>query len=414
MELLRFLTSGSVDDGKSTLIGRMLFDSRSLLQDQIEAVEKSSLKKGDDFFNLALLTDGLKAEREQGITIDVAYKYFSTPKRKFIIADTPGHIQYTRNMVTGASTANLMIILVDARAGIIEQTRRHSIIASLMAIPHLVVCVNKMDLVNWSQETFETICEDFRKFSAKLNIRDISFIPVSALKGDNVVNKSENLPWYEGRSLLHHLEEVYIESDINLQSPRFPVQYVIRPESQEHPDYRAYAGSIASGIFRKGQKVMVLPAGFETEIEGIDVYNGEIDEAFAPMSVAIRLKDNLDISRGDFLVDAGAAPETTQDITANICWMSSSKLKAGATFLLQQNSRRVKVRISEIVYKTDISTLEDISGVEELAMNDIGLVKIRAASAVIADDYRKNRFTGGFILIDEGTNLTSGAGFMRF
>ncbi len=413
MELLRFLTAGSVDDGKSTLIGRLLYDSRSLLRDQLEAIEKSSRKKGDDFLNLALATDGLKAEREQGITIDVAYKYFSTPKRKFIIADTPGHIQYTRNMVTGASTANLMVVLVDARNGVTEQTRRHSIIASLLAIPHLVVCINKMDLVGFSQERFEQIKEEFLQFSGKLNIKDITFIPISALQGDNVVNLSDNMPWYEGRSLLHYLEEVYIESDRNLQNPRFPVQYVIRPETAEYPDYRAYAGMVASGIFKQGDAILVLPAGFTTTITSIDFYGKQLPEAFAPQSVAIRLSDNLDIARGDVFVDAVNPPRIGQDILANVCWMSSDELRPGTVLILQQNTRRVKAKITEIVYKIEINTLDEIVGVGALKMNDIALVKIRTAAPVLLDDYKFNRATGSFILIDENTNLTAAAGVIR-
>lgn len=411
MEILRFITAGSVDDGKSTLIGRLLYDSKSILKDQLEAIERTSLKDGGEL-NLALLTDGLKAEREQGITIDVAYKYFTTPKRKFIIADAPGHIQYTRNMITGASTANLSIILVDARKGVIEQTYRHSYISSLVRIPHLVVCINKMDLVDYSEEVFNTIKSDFNSFAAKLDIQDITFIPISALKGDNVVNVSDKMPWYEGRSLLHHLEEVFIESDQNLQDTRFPVQYVIRPQIDEYRDFRGYAGQIAGGIFKVGDEITVLPSGFQSKITKIHTYDGEIEEAFSPMSVALLLEDEIDISRGNLIAKSDNLPDVSQDISATICWMDTNTLTEGKKFLLRHTTNSVKAIVKNIVHKIDINTFENMEDDKNLKLNDIAKVNIRTSSPLLFDEYRKNRLTGSFILVDESTNLTAGAGII--
>ncbi|ALO27960.1 sulfate adenylyltransferase subunit 1 [Leptospira borgpetersenii] len=411
MDLLRFITAGSVDDGKSTLIGRLLYDSKSIFEDQLEAIEKTA-RGNNGQINLALLTDGLKAEREQGITIDVAYKYFSTPKRKFIIADAPGHVQYTRNMVTGASNSNLAIILIDARKGVIEQTYRHSYIASMLRIPHLVVCVNKMDLVEFSQARYEEIKAEYLNFASRLDIKDIEFIPISALNGDNVVDKSENLSWYEGRTLLSHLEEVYIESDENIEDARFPVQYVIRPLSDEHHDYRGYAGQVRSGIFRKGDSITVLPSGFTSTIEAIDTYNLEVEEAFPPMSVTIRLKDEIDISRGDMIVQSANLPVVSQDLEANICWMDSKVLLSGNKYLLRQTTNAVKAIVKEIEFKIVPDTHEKQDASKGLTLNEIGKIKIRTAKPVSFDEYRTNRSTGSFILVDEGTNSTVGAGMI--
>ncbi|EMK11636.1 MULTISPECIES: sulfate adenylyltransferase subunit 1 [Leptospira] len=411
MDLLRFITAGSVDDGKSTLIGRLLYDSKSIFEDQLEAIEKTA-RGNNGQINLALLTDGLKAEREQGITIDVAYKYFSTPKRKFIIADAPGHVQYTRNMVTGASNSNLAIILIDARKGVIEQTYRHSYIASMLRIPHLVVCVNKMDLVEFSQARYEEIKAEYLNFASRLDIKDIEFIPISALNGDNVVDKSENLSWYEGRTLLSHLEEVYIESDENIEDARFPVQYVIRPLSDEHHDYRGYAGQVRSGIFRKGDSITVLPSGFTSTIEAIDTYNLEVEEAFPPMSVTIRLKDEIDISRGDMIVQSANLPVVSQDLEANICWMDSKVLLSGNKYLLRQTTNAVKAIVKEIEFKIAPDTHEKQDASKGLTLNEIGKIKIRTAKPVCFDEYRTNRSTGSFILVDEGTNSTVGAGMI--
>lgn len=376
MDLLRFITAGSVDDGKSTLIGRLLYDSKSIFEDQLEAIEKNA-RGNNGQINLALLTDGLKAEREQGITIDVAYKYFSTPKRKFIIADAPGHVQYTRNMVTGASNSNLAIILIDARKGVIEQTYRHSYITSMLRIPHLVVCVNKMDLVEFSQTRYEEIKADYLNFASRLDIKDIEFIPISALNGDNVVDKSENLSWYDGRTLLNHLEEVYIESDENIEDARFPVQYVIRPLSDEHHDYRGYAGQVRSGIFRKGDSITVLPSGFTSTIESIDTYDGEVKEAFPPMSVTIRLKDEIDISRGDMIVLSEGLPIVSQDLEANICWMDSKALLSGNKYILRQTTNAVKAIVKEIEFKIAPDTHEKLDASKGLTLNEIGKIKIR-------------------------------------
>ncbi len=411
MELLRLLTCGSVDDGKSTLIGRMLFDSEAVQVDLLEAIQKSSRRNGDERLNLALLTDGLKAEREQGITIDVAYKYFNTDKRKFIIADTPGHVQYTRNMVTGASTANLAILLVDARKGIIEQTRRHSYITSLLGIPHVVLCVNKMDLVGYDQQTFEKIRDGFKALTAQLGIRDSRVIPVSALEGENVVKRSPNMSYYDGPTLLEHLETVELEHDENLEDPRFPVQTVIRPQTPEHPDYRAFAGRVASGTFRKGDTVRVLPAGTETKIKSIDVFQGELEAAFAPMAVSLRLEDEVDASRGTMIVPADNAPFAGKELRAKLCWMTDEPLRPRGKFLLQHTTHRVRAIVQAVNNRMDIERLET-ENADELTLNDIGEVELKVAAPIFYDDYRKNRRTGSFILIDEGTNSTVAAGML--
>jgi sulfate adenylyltransferase subunit 1 len=409
MELLRFTTAGSVDDGKSTLIGRLLYDSKSIFEDQLEAVQRTSERRGEEHVNLALLTDGLRAEREQGITIDVAYRYFSTPKRKFIIADTPGHIQYTRNMVTGASTANLAIILVDARHGIVDQTRRHSLIASLLGIPHLAVCINKMDLVDWDESKYESIKEDFKAFASKLDVKDINFIPISALIGDNVVNKSTNMPWYEGTTLLYHLENIHITSDHNQVDGRFPVQYVVRPYDDAHHDYRGYAGRIAGGIFRKGEQVKVLPSGFTSTIQKIEMNNVEIDEAYTPMSCTILLSDDIDISRGDMLVRENNVPKQSQDIDAMICWMGEKPLTINGKYALKHTTKDVRCVIKDVIYKMDINSLSRMPDEKEIGMNDIGRITLRTTAPILYDTYKRNRITGSFILIDEVTNVTVGA-----
>ncbi len=409
MELLRFTTAGSVDDGKSTLIGRLLYDSKSIFEDQMEAVKSSSEKRGDENVNLALLTDGLKSEREQGITIDVAYRYFSTPKRKFIIADTPGHIQYTRNMVTGASTANLAIILIDARKGVIEQTKRHSLIASLLGIPHVVICVNKMDLVNYDEKVYEDIKTAYKSFSAKLSVKDVNFIPISALLGDNVVEKSEKMDWYEGSTLLYHLENVHIGNDNNLRDGRFPVQTIIRPHSDKYHDFRGYAGRVAGGIFRKGQEVMALPSGFTTKIKSVELYGEEIVEAFPPMSVTLTLEDEIDISRGDMIVRANNIPEKSQDIECFVAWMDDTPLKLNGKYALKHTTKDVKCIVKGISYKMDINNLSRITENVEIGLNDIGKIKLRTTKPLFFDTYRKNRLTGSFIMIDEATNITVGA-----
>jgi len=414
MDLLRFTTAGSVDDGKSTLIGRLLYDSKAIFEDQLEAVEKSSKQRGDENVNLALLTDGLRSEREQGITIDVAYRYFATPKRKFIIADTPGHIQYTRNMVTGASTANLAILLVDARKGVIEQTCRHSFIANLLRIQHLVVCVNKMDLVEWSEDVFNNIVEDFKSFASRLdNIVEVTFIPASALLGDNIVDKSENMPWYQGPTLLYHLETVYIGADENHIDARFPVQWVIRPHSDKWHDFRGFAGRVAGGVFKLGDEVKVLPSGFESKIKAIHTMDGEIDEAFAPMSVAITLADEIDISRGDMLVKPNNPPAPRQDIEAMICWFSADKKLAGrGKFVLRHTEKEVKAIVTEVKYKVNINTLHKIEDDLVFSLNDIGRISLRTSAPLIADSYKRNRISGSFVLIDEQTNETVAAGMI--
>lgn len=410
MELLRFTTAGSVDDGKSTLIGRLLYDSKSIFEDQFEAVRKSSERKGLQHVDLSLLTDGLRSEREQGITIDVAYRYFATPKRKFIIADTPGHIQYTRNMVTGASTANLALILVDARHGVIEQTSRHSYIASLLQIPHVIVCVNKMDLVDYSEDVFNKVVEQYHQFASKLDINDIRYIPMSALNGDNVVNRSENMPWYEGASLLNTLETIHISSDYNHEDVRFPIQTVIRPHATEYHDYRGYAGRIAGGILRTGDEVTVLPSGLSSKIKSIDTFEGTITEAFVPMSVSVTLEDDIDISRGDMIVKSTSLPELSQDLDVMLCWMRATGPRPGAKYYLKHTSREVMAMIKEITYKLDINTMEKAEGDVVVKMNDMVRVRIKTTQPLMIDEYRKNRITGSLILIDEATNETVAAG----
>lgn len=412
MDLLRFTTAGSVDDGKSTLIGRLLYDSKSIFEDQYEAVKASSEQRGEEYVNLALLTDGLRAEREQGITIDVAYRYFATPKRKFIIADTPGHIQYTRNMVTGASTANLAIVLIDARKGVIEQTMRHAFIASLLKIPHIVVCVNKMDLVEYKQEVFNSIRKDFEAFASKLESVDVSFIPISALNGDNVVDRSKNMPWYEGPTLLYQLENIHIASDNNHIDARFPVQYVIRPMSKEYHDYRGFAGRVAGGVYKKGDKVTVLPSGFTSKIKSIDLFGQPVEEAFSPMSVTMTLEDEIDISRGDMIVRENNQPEISQDVDMMVCWFNAKPLQLNGKYAIKHTSRDAKCVVKEIAYKMDINTLHRIEDDKVLRMNDIGRIKIRTTVPLFFDKYRTNRYTGSVILIDEGTNETVGAGMI--
>lgn len=411
-ELLRFTTAGSVDDGKSTLIGRLLYDSKAIFEDQLEAVKKTSEHRGLDFIDLSLFTDGLRAEREQSITIDVAYRYFSTPKRKFIISDTPGHIQYTRNMVTGASTANLALILVDARNGVVEQTCRHALIASLLKISHIVMCINKMDLVDYKQEVYEKIVEDFRTFASKLDVVDIHFIPISALAGDNVVERSENMPWYDGPTLLYLLENIHVGSDNNLIDCRFPVQYVIRPHSEEFHDYRGYAGRIAGGIFKPGDEVMVLPSGFSTKIKSIDTFDGPVQEAFAPMSVSITLEDDIDISRGDMIVRENNQPKISQDIESIFCWLNNSPLNPSAKYIIMHTSKEAKAIIKEIHYKIDINTLHRIEDDKEIKMNDIFRARLRSTKPIFYDSYGRNRNTGSIILIDEGTKETVAAGMI--
>jgi bifunctional enzyme CysN/CysC len=411
-EMLRFATAGSVDDGKSTLIGRLLLDTKQIFEDQLESVERTSRDKGFEYTNLALLTDGLRAEREQGITIDVAYRYFATPRRKFIIADTPGHVQYTRNMVTGASTADLALVLIDARKGVLEQSRRHAVIASLLQVKHLVLCVNKMDLVEYSRERFDEICAEFTEFAGKLEIDDLTFVPVSALHGDNVTEHSPNTPWYEGPSLLHHLEHVYIGSDRNLIDARFPVQYVIRPMSHEHHDYRGYAGQVASGILRPGDEVVVLPSGFATTVAGIDQYGGPIDEALPPMSVSVRLADDIDVSRGDMIARPNNMPTVTQDIDAMVCWFHDQPLREGATYAVKHTTRSAKARVRDLHYRLDVNTLHRDEDAGALGLNDLGRITLRTAVPLFVDEYRRNRTTGSFILIDEGTFETVGAGMV--
>ncbi len=409
MDLLRFITAGSVDDGKSTLIGRLLYDSKSIMIDQLEAIEKQTKNKEDGEIDLALLTDGLRAEREQGITIDVAYKYFSTPKRKFIIADAPGHIQYTRNMVTGASNADLAIILVDARNGVAEQTRRHSIIASLLNIPHVVVAINKMDLVEYSQDVYNNIVIDYATVAQSLGLKDIRYIPISALNGDNIVEKSDKYPWYEGDSLLHILETTEVQSDINLTDARFPVQYVIRPQTEELHDYRGYAGKIISGIYKKGDRVTIQPSGLESTIKAIEVGGVEVDEAFAPQSAVLHLADDVDVSRGDTIVHAGNLPQTSNELEVLLCWMDSKPLAPGNKYLLQINGRVVRSSIKEITYKLNVNTLQHEPAPEKAGLNDVIKATIKTASPVSYDSYKKLRLNGGAILIDETSCVTVGA-----
>ncbi|MCB0517448.1 MAG: sulfate adenylyltransferase subunit CysN [Lewinellaceae bacterium] len=411
-ELLRFTTAGSVDDGKSTLIGRLLYDSKSIFEDQYEAVKTASERRGEEGVNLALLTDGLKAEREQGITIDVAYRYFSTPRRKFIIADTPGHIQYTRNMVTGASTANVALVLVDARKGVVEQTRRHAIIASLLQIPHLVICINKMDLMGYDRAIYEKIKEDFEQFASKLDVHDVTFIPISALKGDNVVSRSDKMPWFEGATLLYYLENVHIGSDHNFIDARFPVQYVVRPNNDDFHDYRGYAGRVAGGVMKKGDKVMTLPSGFTSVIEKIDTMEGELEEAYPPMSVTVLLKDDIDISRGDMIVRENNQPEATQDIELMLCWFNEKPLQLRGKYAIQHTTQSARCLVQDIQYKMDVNTLHRNLEDKTVRMNDIARIKIRTTKPLFVDPYRQNRITGSVILVDEGTNETVGAGMV--
>ena len=413
MDLLRFTTAGSVDDGKSTLIGRLLHDSKSIFEDQLEAIEESSRKRGDEHVNLALLTDGLRAEREQGITIDVAYRYFATPKRKFIIADTPGHIQYTRNMVTGASTANVAIVLVDARKGIIEQTKRHSFIANLLRIQHVILAVNKMDLVDYSQEVYENIVREYESFASRLDcIIGIQAIPISALEGTNVVERSGETPWYEGPSLLYHLENVYIGGEENHIDPRFPVQWVIRPQSDQWHDFRGYAGRVAGGVFKPGDEVAVMPSGFTTRVKGIHSADGEQEEAFAPQSVCLTLEDEIDLSRGDMIAKPNNQPAVGQDIDAMVCWFSKKPLRTRGKYILRHTTRETKAIVQEVRYKVDINTLRKQEEVDSFELNEIGRIKLRSAAPLLHDPYRRNRHTGSFILIDPGSNETVGAGMI--
>ena len=413
-ELLRLATAGSVDDGKSTLIGRLLYDAKGIFEDQLESIRKTSEQRGDPETDLALLTDGLRAEREQGITIDVAYRYFATPKRKFIIADTPGHTEYTRNMVTGASSAHLALILIDARKGVIEQTRRHAFLSSMLGIPHMVVCVNKMDLIDWNQAQFERIKTDFMEFAARLNVHDITFIPVSALRGDNVVHRSENLWWYEGPPLLSHLESVYIGSDENLIDPRFPVQYVIRGQTSDNPDFRGYAGSVASGVLRPGDEVLVLPSGTISRIASISTADGEIVEAFPPMAVVITLADDVAVSRGDIFCRPNNRPTIASEIEATVCWMDErSALSAGRTYLLKHNTRTVRALVQSLQYRLEINGLHRDDSAETLQLNEVGRITFRCTEPLLVDDYTTNRATGSFIIIDPVTNGTVGAGVIR-
>jgi sulfate adenylyltransferase subunit 1 len=411
-ELLRFTTAGSVDDGKSTLIGRLLYDSKSIFEDQFDTIKATSERRGEDGVNLALLTDGLKSEREQGITIDVAYRYFATPKRKFIIADTPGHIQYTRNMVTGASTANVALILIDARHGVVEQTRRHAIIASLLQIPHLVVCINKMDLVDFDQAAYDKIQDDFETFASRLDVNDISFIPISALLGDNVVDRSENMDWYKGQTLMYYLENVHIASDHNFIDTRFPVQYVIRPYNDEFHDYRGYAGRVAGGVIRKGDKVMLLPSGFTSTVTKIDTADGELEEAFPPQSVTVLLEDDLDLSRGDMIVRENNQPEVTQDIEVMVCWFNETPLQLRGKYTLMHTTSEARCVVKDIRYKMNINTLSRDHEDRRIGINDIARVALRTTKPLFVDAYRKNRATGSIIMIDENTNETVGVGMI--
>ncbi|MGA7393443.1 MAG: GTP-binding protein [Terrimicrobiaceae bacterium] len=415
VDLLRFNTCGSVDDGKSTLIGRLLYDSKSLMEDQLEALERSADITGGGQINLANLTDGLRAEREQGITIDVAYRYFATPRRKFIIADTPGHVQYTRNMVTGASTANLSVILVDARLGVIEQSRRHACIASLLRIPHLVVAVNKMDLVDWSEERFVEIRNQFEEFLPRLDMKDVKFIPVSALHGDNVVNSSKHTPWYPGPTLLGHLEGVHIGSDWNLSDFRLPVQWVNRPNNPRDTnlhDFRGFSGQIAGGIVRIGQPVMVLPSGFSSNVKEIWTFDSPLQEAFSPQSVTLVLEHDIDVSRGDLFVDPNNLPGASSELHAKICWMHPRPLQRGKKYFLKHTTQTLQTVITSIEHRINVSTLDTEPETPELVMNDIGEVRLRTSKPLVFDAYATNRLTGSFILIEQGTNATVGAGML--
>lgn len=412
MDLLRFTTAGSVDDGKSTLIGRLLYDTKSIFEDQLEAIERTSEQRGADYLDLSLLTDGLKAEREQGITIDVAYRYFATPNRKFILADTPGHIQYTRNMVTGASTANLAIILVDARNGVMEQTRRHSFISSLLQIKHLVVCINKMDLVDYDEATYNKIQEEFEEFSSKLDVPDIRYIPISALKGDNVVDRSENMDWYDGPTLLYTLENVHVGSDFNHVDSRFPVQYVVRPQSDTHHDFRGYAGRVSGGVFKPGDEVIVLPSGFTSTVKSLHSMDKELSEAFAPQSVVMTLTDDIDISRGDMIAKPQNQPEPSQDIDLMLCWMHEKPLQIRGKYRIRHTTRDARCLIKDVSYKVNVNTLHRAEDDKILKLNDIGRVQLRTTVPLMADSYRRNRDTGSVILIDEFTNETVAAGMI--
>jgi sulfate adenylyltransferase subunit 1 len=412
MELLRFTTAGSVDDGKSTLIGRLLFDTKSIFEDQLDQVKRSSNRKGLAQADLSLLTDGLKDEREQGITIDVAYRYFATPKRKFIIADTPGHIQYTRNMITGASTANCALVLIDARHGVVEQTCRHAIIASLLQIPHLIVCINKMDLVDYQEPIFQKIKKDFESFSSKLDITDIRFIPISALNGDNVVNRSEKMSWYEGSTLLYTLENLHIGSDYNHIDCRFPVQTVIRPKMAPYHDFRGYAGRIAGGVFKPGDEITVLPSGFTSKIKSIETFNGPLSEAFAPMSVVIQLTDDVDVSRGDMLVRSNNQPDLNQDIEIMMCWLDNKAPHPKSKYIIKHTTSEAKAIIKNIRYKLDVNTLHRNVENLNIGMNDVARVQLRTTKPLLTDAYRKNRTTGSIILIDESTHETVAAGMI--
>lgn len=409
MDLLRFITAGSVDDGKSTLIGRLLYDSKNILIDQLEALERSTKNREDGSVDLALLTDGLRAEREQGITIDVAYRYFSTPKRKFIIADAPGHVQYTRNMITGASNANLIIILVDARLGVIEQTRRHSIIASLLKIKHVVVAINKMDLVEYSQDIFNNIVIDYTEVAKQLGLQNVTYIPISALNGDNIVDKSETITWYEGKPLLDFLEEVEVSSDVNLTDPRFQVQFVIRPQTEDLHDYRGYAGKVVSGIYKKGDKVTVLPAGIETTISALEIAGKEVDEVFAPQSVTIQLADDIDISRGDSIVKSDNLPQVSNELEVLLCWMDEKPLIPGNKYYLQHNSRLVRSVVKQVEYKIDVNTLQHLPLEGNVKLNEVVKATIKTASPIVYDPYDKLSVNGSAVLIDETSNSTVAA-----
>ena len=411
-QILRFITAGSVDDGKSTLVGRLLLDSKSLHKDQLQSIEETSKKRGFDYIDLSLFTDGLKSERQQGITIDVAYRYFFTPKRKFIIADTPGHTQYTRNMITGASTANLAVILIDARKGILEQTKRHSFITSLLKIPHVIVCVNKMDIVDYSEDVYNSIVEDYQKFSSKLDIQDVRFIPISALEGDNVVNPSNKIPWYSGGSLMYNLETIYISSDLNHIDARLPIQYVIRPQKHEYRDYRGYSGRIEGGAFRKGDEITVLPSGFISSVKTVELNGENIEEAYSPMSVTVTLNDDLDISRGDMIVKKNNTPIISQDLDLMICWMSDVDLFNKKKVIIKHTTNECLGIITELKYKLDINTLHSIKDIAEFKLNDIGRIRIRASKPLFFDSYKKNRQTGSIILIDPITNATIAAGMI--
>ena len=414
MELLRLATAGSVDDGKSTLIGRLLYDSKAIFEDQLASVERASVQRGHEYTNLALLTDGLRAEREQGITIDVAYRYFATPRRKFIIADTPGHVQYTRNMVTGASTADVAVVLVDARKGLLEQSRRHAYLATLLHIPHLVVAINKMDLVDWSEERYRSIVADFSSFAdSLLEVADVTFIPLSALRGDNVVDRSDAMGWYDGLPLLEHLETVHIAEDRNLVNMRFPVQYVIRPMSDAHHDYRGYAGQVAGGTMRPGDEVVVLPDRLRSRISSIDTYDGPVEEAFTGMSVTVRLADHVDVSRGDMIVRAGDEPSTSQDVEAIVCWMIDQPLRRGGRYAIKHTTRWARAMVAELSYRLDVNTLSKDESATELGLNEIGRVRLRITAPLMHDPYTENRLTGSFILVDEATNVTAGAGMIH-